>query len=953
MSTRIIFGRILFFCCLFYAGLYGYAQKPALKNYTVTQGLPGNVVYDIQQDSKGYLWLATENGVSRFDGNRFRNYTLQQGLADNEIFKVREDYKGRIWFLSYNGRLSYYFNGLLYNASNSVVLDRLNFTYMVKNLFIASDSTIWISSEDEGIKVLYPDESVISYSDTNGRYNGIYEFTQQGSLIYGYASGYRLTFDGKHIVEESPVEGQYLISKTRQQTSIYRYTPGAFIKDNEYIAFDRKPAGAILCFLKDSRSTCWIGTRTGLFVKDRSLSSWIPLLDHVTITSIQEDSEGNVWIGTLGQGVYMAPALRFYEITSSDEQPFPALHSLYYHKGLLYAGTDYGSVYVISTMDFSIKKLLTIGNPGINKVRKLYVSPEGIIWSGTDRGIFAYEHGRFRQLSEPVSVKDLYLHNDSLYFATNSGILRIARNGGHESWITNGRTTSLGFMDNQMLWGTLNGLKTTHPRTDEIQQRLHNKRVTKILTDTSLLIAGTYGEGIFGQTKDTIWHLSEKQGLRGNIIQDMTGNMSEELWILSDKALNRVRLHTSKPEVIAYSSGDGLLADQLNAFCFKGDTIYMATDKGLIFFVPPIKVMPGSHPSVFITAVEVNGLPFETEKLDKLAYFQNNLRFDFSGIDLASLDDVRFQYRLDRLENDWTDADNNFVLYRGLKPGHYTFHVRLVSKHGHISGETAAMRITIQPHFTGTRWFRISLTSVLLVMPALIGYWYFNRYRRRQKTKLTLLRLEHSALRSQMNPHFLFNTLNSIQQFVLKEDKRSANRYLVRFATLIRKYLENSKDLYIQVSEELESLEMYIELENLRMGNKVLIHIDRPPAEILHRYIPSMLIQPLIENAFQHALLPIVREGGEARLSIRFDFTDSILRISVTDNGTGFVPGQNDKVKPGIPGIRQSTAIQNIHERIKVLNKLHGFKAELLFQQPVQGTGTEAIVVLPLLNELI
>lgn len=942
---------ILFFICSLIGGNSALAQRPVLKNYTVTQGLPGNVVYDVLQDSKGYLWLATENGVSRFDGKLFRNYTLREGLADNEIFKIREDYKGRVWFLSYNGRLSYYLNGLLYNAPNNDILKRLSFNYMAKSLFVAPDSSIWISSEDEGIKVLSSNDSIVVFQDRSGSFNGVYEFTRQGDDVFALAPGRGLLFSGHQFAGRSPIQGRYLVSRSQKGREVFHYGSGQFGNRRERISFDLSAENEVLCFLKDSRSTFWTGTRSGLYTRSASVDAWEQVLKNITITSIQEDSEGNIWIGTLGEGVYMAPALRFYEVTRADKRPLPALYSLYSSNDLLYAGTDHGSVYVISTHDFSIRDMLSIEDGKLNKVRKIHVSPDGTIWCGTDRGIFAYENGRFLPMSPTESVKDMYIQGNSLFCATNIGISVLNQKDRQWNRLADGRATSLGHIGDQILWGALNGLNGQDDRFAVMREKLSDKRVTKILANSGQLIAGTYGEGVFGWTGDSIWHLSEKQGLRGNIVQDIA-NTPDGLWILSNKALNRVRWQPEKTRIISYSSGDGLLSDQLNAFELKGDTVYIATDKGLTFFVPSAEMAPGSQPSVFITSVEVNGLPFHKEKLSDLAYFENNLRFDFSGIDLASLDDVRFQYRLDKLDPSWVEADNNFALYRGLKPGKYVFQARVVSKHGRIGSETASIHLIIRPHFTDTLLFQFLLGLILLAGLTAAGYLFFKRDRERQRRKLSLLRLEHSALRSQMNPHFLFNTLNSIQQFVLREDKRSANRYLVKFATLIRRYLDNSRDLYISVAEELENLEMYIDLENLRMGDKVSIHIERPPAGVANQYIPSMLIQPLVENAFQHALPPIVREGGEARLDICFRHVGSMLQVRVIDNGPGFTPGEKSTVKPSISGLTKSTAIQSIHERVAVLNQLHGFKAGLSFREPEQGAGTEAVLVLPLLNEL-
>lgn len=108
-------------------------QTPVFRNFTVKDGLSSNVAYDIIQDSKDFLWIATENGVCRFDGKDFKTFTIKEGLADNEVFKIREDTKGRIWFLSYNGKLSFFQNGLIFNENNLPILKHLGLNILQGN----------------------------------------------------------------------------------------------------------------------------------------------------------------------------------------------------------------------------------------------------------------------------------------------------------------------------------------------------------------------------------------------------------------------------------------------------------------------------------------------------------------------------------------------------------------------------------------------------------------------------------------------------------------------------------------------------------------------------------------------------------------------------------------------------------------------------------------------------
>lgn len=253
---------------------------------------------------------------------------------------------------------------------------------------------------------------------------------------------------------------------------------------------------------------------------------------------------------------------------------------------------------------------------------------------------------------------------------------------------------------------------------------------------------------------------------------------------------------------------------------------------------------------------------------------------------------------------------------------------------------------TIKAHFTNSVWFHSLIIFIAIAVLLLLIYLWFINYKQVQKRKLRALQLEQTALRNQMNPHFLFNTLNSIQQFVIKEDKRKANKYLVLFANLIRKYLDYSRELYITLGEEIESLEMYLQLENLRMNNQVEIDFLKPDPGLNGNYIPAMFVQPIVENAFKHALFPLINEGHKAKLSINIILKDdNYIIFSVKDNGAGFSPEYKNK--------EGSTALKNIIERIEILNKVHAVHAKIEFNSSAQSSGSEVIITLPILNKSV
>lgn len=915
-----------------------FSQKLVLKNITSSNGLPSNACYDIIQDTKGYIWIASESGVSRFDGKDFRTYTTQNGLADNEIFKIVEDQKGRIWFLSYNGQLSYYYNGVIHHSGNTPILKKLSFSYLAKAAYPDSNGNIWFSSREEGIKVLLPDNSIRRYSDNKGTYDAVDLFVQKNDTIIAVTPNHTLIFSNSSLHKKEA--SAYFYSRSYKQPGLFKFNAHKnLIEGNNFTI--KLPSEKVLCYLKDSKESSWFGTDNGLFHVNRKTSE--QYLTRTTITSLIEDSEGNVWISTLGKGIFMAPSLPFFELRDDGDQLLHSIISLYSDGDIIYAGTDHGTFYIINRQNNDIKEIQIEEGQTYNRVKKILKDDQNVIWIGCDVGLYKYS-SRISKIISDIAVKDLSFNKGTLLVASNVGLFSI-QNGIKKLY--DYRTTEAAYIGNILYVGTLGGLKTYSDSSNILKfsgNFLQGKRITAIKNLSGSPAIATYGHGLFILRQDSTIQVTESKGLEGNIIYELHTDEKNNIWILTNRGLNYFDIQNQN--IISYSGSEGLLPLQLSSFCLKQDTVFVASERGISYFIPSQASVSESNPQVFITSMEVNNAPYIYGKKINLDWNQNNITFGFSGISISSLGDMTYQYMLEGLDKSWLNAGNNEVIYSGLKPGKYIFKVRTISKHGKISKQTAAQAFNIKAHYSESIWFLSMLIFLALAAVFILIYLWFINYKRVQKRKLRALQLEQTALRNQMNPHFLFNTLNSIQQFVIKEDKRKANKYLVLFANLIRKYLDHSRELYITLGEEIESLEMYLQLENLRMNNQVEIDFSKPDQSLNVNYIPAMFVQPIVENAFKHALFPLINEGKNAKLSIKIIPKDNnYIIFYVKDNGTGFSPTEKNK--------EGSTALKNIMERIDILNKVHDVNAEIQFNSTAQIAGSEVILTLPILNKSV
>lgn len=243
----------------------------------------------------------------------------------------------------------------------------------------------------------------------------------------------------------------------------------------------------------------------------------------------------------------------------------------------------------------------------------------------------------------------------------------------------------------------------------------------------------------------------------------------------------------------------------------------------------------------------------------------------------------------------------------------------------------------------------IIITAIIIFLLFLIGTFFYLRYRRQRSHKVNL-QYELQSLRSQMNPHFIFNALNSIHKFIWNNQQEQASEYLVKFSSLMRMTLQNSRSKSIPLTDEVDFLSLYLELEQFRHNNKFEYEIEVAPEinseDVL---IPSMIIQPFVENAVLHGLAQ--KEEGDCKLSIRFYKNGDLIVCEVEDNGIGRKKAA--QIKANKTNARQSLGINVTEDRVMLLQKItrnKGTEIKIidLENEDSKATGTKVKIQLPL-----
>ncbi|MEI9912897.1 MAG: histidine kinase [Bacteroidota bacterium] len=364
---------------------------------------------------------------------------------------------------------------------------------------------------------------------------------------------------------------------------------------------------------------------------------------------------------------------------------------------------------------------------------------------------------------------------------------------------------------------------------------------------------------------------------------------SNLVWLGTNNGLNRIETGKEKLAITRFTSANGLGADFINAVLATDSTIYVGTAAGLTIFNKSI--LTEKSVCIFhILQVSENNNRLKENSSYSFPYNALNIRIDFTAISFKSAGDITYYYKLEGLDEKWNTTTANFVNFSVLQPHNYTLFLKAVNKFG-VESDTKTIRIHIQAPWWQTWLFRITVLTILGLLVLLIYRYNIRAIKRKEETKREIearfSALEQKALQAQMNPHFIFNSLNSIQTFILNLDVEGANNYLTNFASLIRQTLENSMHPLITIASEIKYLETYLGLEKLRFRDKFRyeIFIDET-IDQKNTVLPGMLLQPYIENSLRHGIQH--RKDNNGLISLTISKTgDNCILYTITDNGVG------------------------------------------------------------------
>ena len=905
---RILVSLLVF---LLYCQSVNGQSSPVFRHFTAKDGLPGSQVYQVVSDSSGVLWFATDHGLVSYNGYEFKTWSQAEGLSDNTVFKLFLDRKNVLWMQTYSGGLFYLKGNRIYpykfnQLVKREVLEKIPLGFYVSDkevVHFTSTSQFEVMIDDRGnVKQLVqfgnvgpdaftflhecaPDRFLGSSSNVLANFQNLY-------LIYKDVTGKLDTLAVPH-KELGHITAKRLSDK-RLLVFIGYY--GYILENGRLTEIGKLPYLPNGIF-EDRTGLLWISSYNGVIQLDlrNGNFNFNAFLDGAFVSAIGEDIEKVLWVTTVNKGVFSLAdnRVQMYSYENKQQQEPLALassresvYASFWNGYLLKLNSRSSSVFHVFPADQYISNILFDIN-----YERLYVAK--YISGYFEKGTF-YPSLK----SRPFALKGrfLALPDGSMLNPTVNGLYWLGPQGVFHDMALTFRANELCFgPDSLILLAASDGLYSLNVhqfRYVSYSPELKGKRVNAIAYNNGFLVAAVRGEGVWIRTGGKWSRLDASQGLCSDFINRIVIS-DDDCWCSSSGGLSRFSLSSlsgGHPEVVNFTSNNVLKEDEINDILVFRDTVWVASKNAVCFFPAALDPRIKIKPRIILTGVKVNNQEASLNGSLELEHDQNNISVSYVGISPSSKGAVIYRYQLISFRDTFESfTTNRQVDFPALGDGRYVFKVYAKNVHGEWSDQPVSFAFTVKAPFWKQWWFLLLVSVLLIAAVYLFVRYRIQSVRKEQEWKSGLERqllvLESKALRAQMNPHFIFNVMNSIQDFILKNDMKSAQKYLTKFARLVRMILDNSVQSDVLLDEELKANRLYVELEQQRFNDKFdfVFEIEKGLEESGIR-IPSMLIQPFLENAIKHGIGHL--EGfGHLRLSVAR--SENNLIVEIEDNGVG------------------------------------------------------------------
>jgi ligand-binding sensor domain-containing protein len=898
-------------------------------HYTVKDGLPQMQCMKLFQDSKGYIWIATKGGVSRYDGVHFENFSINEGLPDNQILAIQEAENGTIWVLSSLGLSKYtnhkfeffapkkslffkkrafrilknqiwlianYGENTLIRFKNGIYTEMSVFKTSIQDISVFKESIYFIQANN-----LYtltankkPQKTTINdvsyFNKKEGlliRKRKIYTFNQKDTFAL-----YNTTKNITRIKRKNDSTILFVEGKFKLNMPLKALVNGKL--EEKYNYFDQ-----INDILVDSEKNVWLASEKGLYKQTpfNNYTSKDGMPDYVW--SIQEDNEHKVWFASYSDKGY----LYYYDKGKIKK------HSRKFANKPFYMGatkTTKGNIlfpHLSGVLSYNGKQFKEIKLKEVTASVSVFEDDETKkIYLGSYKGLITIStlgnqkiNKRFINGKDEIIQKIIKNKKGELWFVSRNSFGILNRKDTlvlKDKKIKGAVTLFCDYKDN--LWiGTSNGLyfydytnfiKITHPELN---------------TMINAIVATADKHFVYG-------------GLRGIGILDLKQFYSE---LDSKKTVINAEVF-----VAYYSQSQGFLGEEIGqngVFKDSKGTVWMATNNNVVSFEPKDLVQNQKAPYTYIRSFQnsKDNINWEIVATNDNVFNYNykNIQFDFIGISHTAPKMVKYKHRLKGFSNAWSKASsNNHVSFTNLEPNTYTFELLAANNNGVWTKSPISKTFTIKYAWWQSIWFKIILALCLLFLIFKITNYRYKNKLKKAALAQRLNDLQIQAKQAQIYPHLLFNTVTATGSVIYKENKEKAYDFVVKLSKFMRLALDNSKKTYKTLAEEMDFVSAYLQIQKMRFPERFncKITIDSNVNQTIE--VPPMIVQTYVENAVKYGLEPL-SSGGFLQISIRQD--NQSLFINIEDNGIGIEAAKKLTSKGTGSGLKLMNEIYAIHNQ--------------------------------------
>lgn len=915
----------------------------------------GVQIYDVIQDKQLNYWFATNEGLYVFDYYTYKKVECDEAKSTS-VFNFVIDKQGVIYCHNLNNQVFKITNkrcSIFYEIKDNEGKADISLTIADDNKLLIGAKKIIVLNQDATVALKYEIKNYLGPPFISKNNKVQFHLNNENAILtysFGKFSKHNLSVKPNDLQPNSVLKffaidtSFYAIDvRTKQQFSYNPITFELLLLEKNSI-FER--SGSVRIY--ETGREIWVaGTLPGVAIlnsKNINTNKTVFYNDFF-ISDVFKDHEGNILISTFDKGIIVVSDLNVPDVINSfKEDPIVSLYSDN-ELGLL-LGSSKGTL-----LNYINGKILVINNEGQRPIEGIYGGQESELIVFDNGHIRAYnkKNGKIIDIIE-ASLKDaVFVSPQEFYLGTNSGVIRCFWDGNatiSTTWLPTAtcRIYALEYniRDSVLYAATSNGLIYI------------TQRISKIITYHSKSIFPNslhlYNGKLYATDKKNNVLILEKDSVIKTISPTVAGK---------PEPLNKVVLHQNT--IVAKSSDGffqfditgqllksihslfGFASKRVLDFTFHNNQLWVSHAGGVQQIDLKYNKFQSQMPTIRFDKLFVNDELIAFSESDEFNSEQRKIECVVSAPTLRNREALRYHYKLDGYENKWniTNYESNKITYNALAPGSYTLLVKLESQ-GSFNNPIS-YSFTIAPPFYARWWFIAISILLFLAIVILVYRWQLAIQRKKSEQINELNASKLTAIQSQMNPHFIFNSLNSIQDLVLKGDVENSYSYITTFSNLVRRTLNYSEKDFIDFDQELKLLELYLSLERLRFKKDFNYSIEAK--NISDIMLPPLLVQPFIENSLVHGLL---HKEEIKNLKITFELKE-VLICTIEDNGVGREKAK--AIKQRQRSEHESFSGKAIHKRFEILSNVFdgkfGYDYEDLYENGV-GVGTKVVLRIPI-----